>query len=372
VAPAPAQAAAPAKRKAAPAKKRPALRWREHSSGDEARRPPRGQVKLVKWGKRQNIPQPFHWAPRLKKRAGDGENAQPGTAAAVAFDSPHVRPVANVYQLDQKYSDLFSWDGKSEICGPSALADVMLYLKRGHAPPFPALLDHERLRAGYGENQIVHKLFTLCGTSSDNGTSPLTLRGCARQVIVDSGYPIADVSAQGVFSDEPARKKVLTPADLRRLLISSWAPDQDVTTSDRGVVLMFGWYSRANGDHRRGGHFVALAGYDEKDPNTFYVSNPLIDYSKEAVPYSKIVLEPVAADRKDLPSAGMWQTEQLLADSSGVVGVLEMANTVLPGLSPSAVASTAAKPAVAADPASSSAQPTAAGAPGKAKAKRKY
>jgi hypothetical protein len=346
IAPTHAQAAPPAKRKTAPAlaKKRPVLRWREHTAGDETHRPKRGEVRLVHWGKRHNIPQPFHWAPRLKKgRGGDGEAAQPGAPAA-PVDSPKVRPVANVYQMDQKYADLFRSDGKSEICGPSAMADVLLYLKRAHKPPFPALLDKEGLPAGYGDNEIVHKLFQLCGTSRDSGTNSEQLRGCASKVIADSGYPTVDVRAPGVWSDDPALKRPPLPADLRTLLTSQWAPGQDASSSDRGVVLLFGWYKRANGVRRNGGHFVALAGYDEKDPNAFYVSNPLIDYSKEAVPYSKIALEPAAADRSDVPAKGMWLTEQLSADSSGYVAVLENVVTVLPGLAPAAVA-TASDPA---------------------------
>src|SRR5262249_3402164 len=134
-------------------------------------------------------------------------------------------------------------------------------------------------------------------------------------------------------------------------------PGQDVSKSDRGVVVLFGWYKRKNGVRRSGGHFVALAGDDEKDPSTFYVSNPLIDYSKESVPCSKMVVEQAAADRTDVPAKGMWLTEQLSADSSGYVAVLENVVTVLPGLSPAAVAS-------AADPkAASSAQPAGAGKP---------
>ena len=102
----------------------------------------------------------------------------------------------------------------------------------------------------------------------------------------------------------------------------------DTTGRDRAVTLLFGWYDKKT-YQRNGGHFVALAGYDGKKKDVVYVTNPLIkDYPKDHV-YSKVVLKPVKKQGA-LPADGMWQTDHLFGDATGIVAVLEDMVTVLP------------------------------------------
>src|SRR5207237_4679699 len=96
-----------------------------------------------------------------------------------AADKPLVHKLRDLYQSDQQYADLFSSSGQSEICGPTAMSNLLLYLKAEHTPKFPRLFTHEGLPASPSDSQVVHKMFTLCHTNRDRGTNSVQLKGCS-------------------------------------------------------------------------------------------------------------------------------------------------------------------------------------------------
>jgi hypothetical protein len=360
-------------------KARGILLWKNVTVGDETRRPERGSATRVRWGRHQAIPQPFHWAPHVArghvrlhgKLHGEGGatllsilNGLPQPEAGGSYDELYVHPLASIYQNDQSLADLFASNGASEICGPSALAEVLLYLKHNHLPQYPALFENE-LPAGYKNSDVVHKLFNLCGTNRDTGTNTIQLRACAAKAVDDATYPQAILYVQGAWSRDDGHGAPIAPLHLRQVSTTNYSDGSDPATADRAVVLLFGWYTRDT-YQRVGGHFVALAGFDEHDSSAFYVTNPLIDYG-EGMPFSKLILEPVSADAKGVPIPNMYQTEHLFGDSAGIVAVLENMTVVLPGLNAVNVVSTQpaqpppsqVAPAVAIDP--GAAPPAAAG-----------
>ncbi len=244
-----------------------------------------------------------------------------------ATDQPVVHPMRDLYQEDQTFANLFSTGGKSEICGPTAMTNVLLYLKDQHSPRFPRLFGS--MPEGGEAKPIVEKMFQLCHTNKNTGTSAGNLKSCAEQAIKEAGYQPLVLRHQGATAEDASLRKPIGPADLRAEAQTQWKPGESVDRSDRAAVLLFGWYHR--GTYKRtGGHFVALAGYDAKHPTTVYVTNPLIkDYPRNHV-YSKVVLEKVPRKTGDLRLDGMWQTEHLFGDNTNVIAVLEDMVSALP------------------------------------------
>lgn len=244
-----------------------------------------------------------------------------------ATDEPVVHKLRDLYQEDQTFANLFSSAGKSEICGPTSMSNVLLYLKHDHKPPFPKLFGH--MKEGSEAKPIVEKMFQLCHTNKNSGTSAVDLKSCAEAAMKEAGYQPLVLRVDGPRSDVPAQQKPIGPAELRAEARSEWKPGAAPERSDRAAVLLFGWYHR--GTYKRtGGHFVALAGYDAKHDTTVYVTNPLIkDYPKDQV-YSKVALERAPKKTGDLPAEGMWQTEHLFGDNSNVIAVLEEMISALP------------------------------------------
>jgi hypothetical protein len=244
-----------------------------------------------------------------------------------ATDKPVVHPLRDLYQQDRHFANIFSKSGQSEICGPTALSNVLIYLKHQHAPAYGKLLGHIK-DSDQNAHDVVEEMFKLCHTDKNSGTSANQLKSCAGATLQKSGYSALVLKDAGVWAGEGALKRPLGPAELRAEAKSSWKAGDPPDRSDRGAVLLFGWYDRKT-YKRDGGHFVALAGYDEKNPSVVYVTNPLIkDYPKDHV-YSKVLLERV--DKKGaLPAAGMWETQHLFGDSASVIAVLEEMVAVLP------------------------------------------
>jgi hypothetical protein len=244
-----------------------------------------------------------------------------------ANDKPVVHPLRDLYQEDRSFANLFSKSGQSEICGPTSLSNVFIYLKHRHAPAFDKLLGHIK-DSDQNAHAVVEEMFKLCHTDKNSGTTAGQLKGCASTVLQKSGYSALVLEDMGVWATESALKRPVGPAELRTQARSSWKTGAPLDRSDRGAVLLFGWYDRKT-YKRDGGHFVALSGYDDKSPNVIYVTNPLIkDYPKDHV-YSKVVLEKV--DKKGaLPVAGMWETQHLFGDNATVIAVLEEMVSVLP------------------------------------------
>jgi len=243
-------------------------------------------------------------------------------------DKPIVHPLRDLYQEDQHFSNLFGTGGKSEICGPTTMSNVLLYLKHQHTPAFGKLLGHIK-DSDHNAHDAVEAMFKLCHTDKNTGTSAGQLKSCAETAFKQAGYASLILKDEGVFASEASLRHPLSPADLRAEAQSTWKPGAPPEHSDHGAVVMFGWYDRKT-YKRNGGHFVALAGYDGKNPNVAYVTNPLINnYPKDHV-YSKIILEKVADKKGDLGAAGMWQTEHLFGDNTNVIAVLEEMVSVLP------------------------------------------
>lgn len=254
-------------------------------------------------------------------------------------DRPVVHPMINMYQEDQRYADLFAENGSSQICGPTAMANALIYLRFNHAPTFPLILQHSR-PAGSTNGSYVETLFDLCKTNNNNGTGVINMRNCAVDALTEGGYNTANTFIRGIHSDKENQRFAPGPGDLRVMSQTSWKPGADVSKSDRAVVLLLGWYTvdwkaatRQWVYTRNGGHYVTLAGYDAANPNIFYVSNPLVDYNAPgfgSIRYSKMTLEAIP-DRADLVTAGgfknEWQTYDLVG---GNLAVLEDMIIVLP------------------------------------------
>ncbi len=223
-------------------------------------------------------------------------------AADPSKDHPVVEELRDLYQEDKEFSNLFSSKGKSMLCGPTALTNVFLYLKHRHKPPFPKLLAHIK-DSDKNAHAAVEDMFKVCHGSKDGGTGSAQLTDCARTVIEKAGYTAVIVTEGGT-------KPLPTPDELRA-----------EAKAQHATVLNFGWFNKNTGT-KRGGHWVALAGYDAKDPNVFYVTNPLVKTYPKDAPYSKIVLEKVTKKAGDLPTGNAWQTEHMIGGEKAIA-VLE-------------------------------------------------
>ncbi len=239
-------------------------------------------------------------------------------------DHPVVHPFLDLYQEDRRFSDLFSSSGQSMICGPTALANVLIYLKANHNPKYTKILkDHENeLRTN---EDYIRFLFDTCQTDKDDGTYIDDLEAGAKNAIVEGGYAVGNVFIIGVDGALDTTKRPVGPDDLR--LFSSSTPD-----TDRGVVLLFGWYrqEQENGRKvykRKGGHYVVLAGYDSAKPHTFYVTNPLVSYADLGQErYSKITLKRLSWNQTPINNVEYY-TEDLVG---GHFAILEDILVVLP------------------------------------------
>ena len=246
-------------------------------------------------------------------------------------DHPIVHPMINMFQLDQRYADLFADNGSSQICGATAMANAMVYLRHNHAPAFPRILE-DSMGPGSTNADAVRVLFDLCHTSRNNGTLVSDMRDCARTSLEQGDYNTANTFIRGIHSDLSSQRFAPGTGDLRVMSQTSWHAGDDVSRSDRAVVMLFGWYS-VNWDagqnawvyQRNGGHYVTLAGYDAVKSDTFYVSNPLVDYNAPgfgSIRYSKITLEAIP-NRADLKTPGgfqgLWQARDLVGGNLAVL-----------------------------------------------------
>ncbi len=255
------------------------------------------------------------------------------------IDHPIVHPLLNMYEDDQKFANIFAENGSSEICGPAAMANALIYLKFNHMPIFPKILEHSAA-ANATNGSYVETLFHLCKTDKNTGTGIYDLRNCAIDSLTEGQYNTSNTYIRGIHSDHPIQKYAPNPGDLRLMSQSSYQPGASSIASDRGVVLLFGWYTvtldpstRKNIYQRVGGHYVTLAGYDNRNPNVFYVSNPLVNYNLPHfgdIRFSKITLERVPNQTNLVPPGefkNLWQTQDLVG---GSLAVLEDMVIILP------------------------------------------
>jgi hypothetical protein len=243
-----------------------------------------------------------------------------GPPPASIDEAPVVIPLANLYQENACFAPLFGAGGESALCGPTSLANVLLYL-RGARPGFPALFP-----GAVSPTAAVDALFRLCGTDPGAGTTLAGLDAGAVASVVAGGYSAAGTRVRGVHAGDEAAREPLSGAELR-------------AGFDTGAVavLLFGWYDvdwlpaeRTWAYRRVGGHYVALAGYDAADAAALYVADPLEDYG--AAPCRTRIRLTAVPDRPDVRApqgiAGLLETGELVG---GHRAVLEDALVIVVG-----------------------------------------
>jgi hypothetical protein len=256
-------------------------------------------------GQRRNILKPIH------------------VEAHPSRDKPVVVTLLDLYQQDQRLANLFSKEGVSEICGPTSLANVLLYYRNRAKPTFPKILEGA-LKPQFSNDDFVEAVFKLGGCDKESGMGAPAVLLSARRAMDPGRYPHKATYSLGIFAEDRAEKKPPQPDDLRAALKGGHV-----------AVALFGWYAvkwqvqkKAWEYQREGGHWVALCGHVEADPHAFYVTNPLVNY--KGAPHSKLALEAIP-DRKDLVAPqglkGLWQTRDLVG---GALGVLEDLVAVYP------------------------------------------
>jgi hypothetical protein len=268
------------------------------------------KTELADNGKHKNVPHPKHFAP--------GPN-----------DKPVVWEFYDFYQKDQQFAELFApaakpgAHGPSEICGPTALANVLAFLKFKHEPRFPKICDktlgevEKENKHATTEFDLVDAMFKLCHTSKTGGTGSGNELEGAKEALAEGGY-----STEDVYRFWEKHKRAPAPRDLA-----------EIHREGKMAVLLFGWYDydwdakdKKWKYKRVGGHFVTLAGYDAVDPLVIYVCNPCVDY-KTAKHFSRLFMWPTPNEPGYVE--GMehhFQTEDLAAS----LGVLEDALVVYP------------------------------------------
>jgi hypothetical protein len=222
------------------------------------------------------LPQQLHTAPR-----------------SAPAEQPSIKPMANMYQLDLIYADLFSLTGRSMICGAAAMANAIKFLRVSRLPPMVDLAKTS-VSSSASDQEWMRAAFARCGVSRTEGSTDRELLSCARSFLKEGGYAKAEAALSSVWADRGSGRQVAPQlVDLSAVI-----------QQNRAAVLLFGWYTATRNplNHgwtytRTGGHFVTLAGYDQARGARIYISNPLIDYAALGVePVSALVLEPVGAD----------------------------------------------------------------------------
>jgi hypothetical protein len=256
-----------------------------------------------------------------------------------ATDSPVIHPMLSMFDEDQRLAGEFGETGSNNICGPTAMANSLIYLRFNHQPNFPKILDAS-LPTNATSANYVEKLFQLCKTDPKSGTLITHLRDCAKAALKEGNYNTVNTFIRGIHSDLNQQKFAPGPGDLRNLSRSTFRPGSTVTSSDRAITLLFGWYDVKFDEalkkwnyHRVGGHYVTLAGFDSHNPNVFYVTNPLIDYNAMGmgdVRFSKITLEPVASLPNIKTPEGIRNLSQTRDLVAGHFAVLEDLIIALP------------------------------------------
>jgi hypothetical protein len=258
------------------------------------------------------------------------EEAPPPTAVEHKHHSKNVAPgaddkpvvvadVPHLYQGNQAYASLFSAKGKSNICGPTSLASVLVYFRDRKEAPFARLLpnqDHDSK-----ETATVETLFKLCKTNRETGTGAPKMLAAAAAALKQAGYSSERDYALGL------QMKTAPPTldDLKKLKARIPA------------CLHVGWYFAdpvgPGGSPqfvRDNGHWVVLVGFDEKDDHVLYVTNPSIDYESRSVAksgrtISRMELKPVPTDaaRPAKVDATTWAAMWATNDLGSVTGIVE-------------------------------------------------
>ena len=200
----------------------------------------------------------------------------PKTTGGYLFDfSVNNQRGFSVNQNDASLTDLFSSKGKSELCGPTTVANLLANVAFAN-PNFK--LNYNPLTEDY--RQEIRDLAQLCKLDQENGTRVFNLHDCLSESLQAGGSASPEVTVIGptaLLTPEPDYHAV-RPV---QLLDIKGAIDQGYT-----VILEIKWdtYDPAkNVWTRTSGHYVLIVGYDY---NTSFgdrqmilkVINPSVDY----------------------------------------------------------------------------------------------
>lgn len=221
---------------------------------------------------------------------------------ALLRDIPVIHPLNNFYQYNKDYEEMFSQNGRSMLCGPTALSSVMYYLKNDHNPKYDKIgQSFDKLD---NEDGWVPLLFQMCDTDPETGTKPQKIIFAAKILLKRGKYKTNHVKRIGLYKETDEKRAVKT-SDLKKA--STIHKDQP----DKGVILHFGWYLRnfENGKWifiREGGHYVSLAGYSRTLGNVFFIADPAVDYTNMEEKYSRIELTPLPEDTEAPENVGLY------------------------------------------------------------------
>ena len=184
---------------------------------------------------------------------------EPKTDAEVFDESVIFSPNFAVNQNDPALSDLFTSAGVSNLCFPTSLAEVLIYLYGYHSPAYSnlRLAGLSQNRNGIDPNALVRQLAGACRTDRTNGTDSLDAIRCAVQVLSESGYGIGNtqlISPFNVDATLPIVHRDVTIQDIRNSLKA-------------GIPLLLeaGWFvfePNSRTWQRNNGHYVSVFGYD--------------------------------------------------------------------------------------------------------------
>lgn len=179
--------------------------------------------------------------------------------AQKAAETPHF------WQLDPRGGFL---NGGKDYCGPVAISDSLIYLGR-HG--FPDLMPDSQ-----GEQAQIDMINLLAsphylGTDPEKGTGAgAVLRGIEKYV-VGHGYQCTTMEYEG-WSKVGDRQREFVMADRPDL---DWLK-KGILDPHGAAWLAIGWYTRTGDGQwkRSGGHWVAMVGFDARDPHALLIHNP--------------------------------------------------------------------------------------------------
>jgi hypothetical protein len=217
---------------------------------------------------RSSLAPPARSAPAVASDTNKAEYPEewPPLEDSKTYDESIRHPsVFSINQNNRRLEGLFSSKGRSELCGPVALANVLIYQKLWSEHP---VTDLQLPAADENFVEVVRPLAKMCKTDADKGTGSNDLRNCWAEFYAKSGYPNTN-SVQVI--------KNVSLDDVRNFV-----------SRDDGVILQIGWYrwnAKTHSWEREGGHFVSLVGFDyDREAGDAKIQlrilNPQIDYMK--------------------------------------------------------------------------------------------
>ncbi len=184
---------------------------------------------------------------------------QPQTDSKVFDESVVFAPNFAINQNDPALSDLFSANGVSNLCFPTALAQNLIYLQAYGKTQLSGLrlAGQSADSKSINPNELVRQLSTLCHTNPANGTDSLDALNCTLSMLSQSGLATGNTQLISPFNHDttlPIISRAVTIKDIR-----------DALKTGTPVLLEAAWFSfdpRTQTWSRQGGHYVGVYGYD--------------------------------------------------------------------------------------------------------------